>query len=314
MSKEESRQAITLLGRTVLTGKVLAVTGLHIGTSKEALEIGGVDMPVVRNPVDRAYDVDWNADGDFADTDALRGPERGYRVFRKDEPRPLVSGEWQDFLICFAPDGAVSVPPFKTNRKRFSRQQQAFVSDPRLNHCNGVIDTTKPWFGGNGMDPGKWEDNYGYNRDAVWMTEASEVAHFDRHTGAYRISFAPDSSDDRDAFADAREALASMWPLWRVEISKQGDVRTYQVRRAGDDWFAGRTVFPASPSVWLQTSGADRQTIGKRCKWGWLQHEKTRSGATWDFFHREPDAVPVGTPITDVITPRMLTDKVWWLE
>ena len=52
MSEEKGRQ-ITLCGRVVLTGQVVALTGLHIGTSKESLEIGGVDMQVVRNPVDR---------------------------------------------------------------------------------------------------------------------------------------------------------------------------------------------------------------------------------------------------------------------
>ncbi len=52
MSDEKGRK-VTLIGRVVVTGQVKAVTGLHIGTSKDALEIGGVDMPIVRNPVDR---------------------------------------------------------------------------------------------------------------------------------------------------------------------------------------------------------------------------------------------------------------------
>lgn len=52
MSEEKGRK-VTLIGRVVLTGQVKAVTGLHIGASKDALEIGGVDMPIVRNPVDR---------------------------------------------------------------------------------------------------------------------------------------------------------------------------------------------------------------------------------------------------------------------
>ena len=46
-------RSLTVLGRVVLTGQIRAVTGLHIGTSKEALEIGGLDMPVVRNPANR---------------------------------------------------------------------------------------------------------------------------------------------------------------------------------------------------------------------------------------------------------------------
>jgi CRISPR-associated protein Csm3 len=50
MSRPDS---INLYGRVILTGQVRAVSGLHIGTSKDVLEIGGVDMPVIRNPADR---------------------------------------------------------------------------------------------------------------------------------------------------------------------------------------------------------------------------------------------------------------------
>lgn len=37
----------------ILKGKIECVTGLHIGGSKEKLEIGGVDSPVIRNPQNR---------------------------------------------------------------------------------------------------------------------------------------------------------------------------------------------------------------------------------------------------------------------
>lgn len=39
------------LGNIVLKGKIKTITGLHIGGSKEKLEIGGVDSPVIRNPL-----------------------------------------------------------------------------------------------------------------------------------------------------------------------------------------------------------------------------------------------------------------------
>ena len=51
MSQKERQ--IKLYGRIILTGRIHALSGLHIGASKDALEIGGVDMPVIRNPVDR---------------------------------------------------------------------------------------------------------------------------------------------------------------------------------------------------------------------------------------------------------------------
>ncbi|HXK70756.1 MAG TPA: type III-A CRISPR-associated RAMP protein Csm3 [Caldisericia bacterium] len=42
-----------LLGKTILTGKIVCETGMHIGASKENIEIGAIDSPVVRDPVTR---------------------------------------------------------------------------------------------------------------------------------------------------------------------------------------------------------------------------------------------------------------------
>lgn len=42
---------VTLLGRVIISGKIRAVTGLHIGGSPGALAIGNVDLPVIRDPV-----------------------------------------------------------------------------------------------------------------------------------------------------------------------------------------------------------------------------------------------------------------------
>ncbi|MGQ9518144.1 MAG: type III-A CRISPR-associated RAMP protein Csm3 [Anaerolineae bacterium] len=46
---EEKR--VKLAGRVVISGKIIAKSGLHIGGSAGALAIGGVDMPVIRDPV-----------------------------------------------------------------------------------------------------------------------------------------------------------------------------------------------------------------------------------------------------------------------
>jgi len=45
--------AETLLGKIVIEGKIKCLTGLHIGASKENMEIGAVDSPVVRDPITR---------------------------------------------------------------------------------------------------------------------------------------------------------------------------------------------------------------------------------------------------------------------
>lgn len=49
MSKE-----IKLYGRVILTGNIMAKTGLHIGGSPSALAIGGLDLPVIRDTVTQA--------------------------------------------------------------------------------------------------------------------------------------------------------------------------------------------------------------------------------------------------------------------
>jgi len=41
------------LANVVIKGKMNVLTGLHIGGSKEKLEIGGVDSPVIRDPQTR---------------------------------------------------------------------------------------------------------------------------------------------------------------------------------------------------------------------------------------------------------------------
>lgn len=43
-----------LRGKVVLTGSIECVTGLHIGSSRDNLDIGGLDAPVLRDPLTRA--------------------------------------------------------------------------------------------------------------------------------------------------------------------------------------------------------------------------------------------------------------------
>ncbi len=42
---------VNLYGRVFITGNIRAVTGLHIGGGAGALEIGGVDSPIIRDPL-----------------------------------------------------------------------------------------------------------------------------------------------------------------------------------------------------------------------------------------------------------------------
>lgn len=48
-----NKSGAEFVGNFILRGKFECLTGLHIGGSKEKLDIGGVDSPVIRNPKDR---------------------------------------------------------------------------------------------------------------------------------------------------------------------------------------------------------------------------------------------------------------------
>jgi CRISPR-associated protein Csm3 len=47
---EDKKPSPEFKGSYIIRGKIHCLTGLHIGGSKEKLEIGGVDSPVIRNP------------------------------------------------------------------------------------------------------------------------------------------------------------------------------------------------------------------------------------------------------------------------
>ncbi len=42
-----------LLGKIIIEGKIIALTGLHVGGSSTGMEIGGVDSVVVRDSITR---------------------------------------------------------------------------------------------------------------------------------------------------------------------------------------------------------------------------------------------------------------------
>jgi len=49
MSEEEKK--LSFLGKILIKGDMEVCTGLHIGTSKDSVKIGGIDLPVVRDPL-----------------------------------------------------------------------------------------------------------------------------------------------------------------------------------------------------------------------------------------------------------------------
>ncbi len=83
---------VTLQGRVIIVGDIVAVTGMHIGGAAGALEIGGVDSPVIRNPLDnRPYLPGSSLRGKMRSlTERLHGSEQNFYVNRARGKEVLV--------------------------------------------------------------------------------------------------------------------------------------------------------------------------------------------------------------------------------
>jgi len=49
--KQDGRYFRHMLGRIIISGTILCKSGIHIGGSSDTIEIGGIDKPVIRNPI-----------------------------------------------------------------------------------------------------------------------------------------------------------------------------------------------------------------------------------------------------------------------
>ena len=80
--------SIQLQGKIFLTGDIKAVTGLHIGGDSDNLDIGGIDNPVIRNPLNRQP---------YIPGSSLRGKMRG--LLDRHLDRPLNRSVGQDVKV-----------------------------------------------------------------------------------------------------------------------------------------------------------------------------------------------------------------------
>lgn len=273
----------------------------HDGRNYSGFYYEGGDGDVVgsRHPTDRTYNNDFDGSGDYANID-INGDgdvddpferEVGYPVWKEGEPRPLVNADWMDAAIMFVPTGEAFFLEWARGRWVYSAVQRD-LSDAK---GNGVRDMSKFY---------KTNTQYGGSFRHE-NNVSTEVAHFDRHTGGWHITLGPDAIVDDDRFPDAQSALASVLPAYRVYVGRSGVVRTFRVQRRSDTYLDDQNVWPSTPSTWIDTSSGRGNPIWRRCRLGSLHADHGS-----DNYRLEP----VGRPITGVVTERMLTDRIWWID
>jgi len=282
-------------------------SGLFYQSFRETAASDTAALTKSLNPADRVYQVDWNGNGTISGADASRGPEDAWYQLRQGEVRPLINGEWGDFAIVFRPDGRAEFPPMKCNRRWYAWDQGC----PKMASGTGPNDR---FAFANGCGASDMAKNWSYHTSDntlcmyPWVIPNGESIHYARHTSAAFITLAPDSLDDRDSFGSAVEALRSMMPMVRVKVNLSGTVEVVPVRW-NDSVLAeavamGGTPWPATPAVWN-----DPVQLDAEYRYGWLN--ESGAPAYQALYTR---VKPRGRPITDQVSPEMLSQRIWWID
>jgi prepilin-type N-terminal cleavage/methylation domain-containing protein len=205
-------------------------------------------------------------------------------LYEAGTPRPLIDGTWRDMSIMFLSSGEVQWGGTMPGRHCWLYTNN--ISSPAwkrgaAERCNGVFTT-----GG-----------------IVKQHYESESGNFERDSGGFFVTLAPDVETDQDVFPTAKAALDSLMPAYRIFVSVLGEVRVIMVSRTAK-LPVGTAPFPATESWWRTGTnmktyfGQDRLVTGTV-----LDASSTGIG----------ESLPHG-PITDFLTTDMLTNRSVWIK
>jgi hypothetical protein len=261
------------------------------GTSKtqSGITIATADPEPIgsMNPVARVLD-HWSVGQGNNIYNAITIPSNpgGATLYAADTPRPVVNSDWRDCSLVFLSSGEVRWGFWMPTR------HGAWMTD-------GVTQTTAVPVKRGVHDRSNGVQG-GYIGAVNQHTQAMN-GNFDRDTGGWFITLAPDSPDDKDRFESAEDAPDSISPMYRVFISRLGEVKVVPVSRRPD--FNGTTAFPPNAAWWRSASNMQRYFPADRH----VDYSVVGPyGEGW--------GVVQGRPITDFVTPQMLSERQVWMK
>lgn len=241
-----------------------------------------------RQPSDRLIMDDKNGDG-WLDTADFASPVQ-FPLWRQGDPRPLINGDWQDFMIVFRPDGTAWTSWMALRHScsnGVSSSSNIMFYDPSL--------MAAPVTWGAPADPTKRNFLELGPGDMAAKNSAYEATSYPRRSGFNYITLGPDlAQPDLDTYSSAAAALRSLLPLYRVGVSPYGEVVVVKV---------GTTKPPGKTYDTAITGGGWNAQATTDAHWSnymLVNNDATRS---WR-----------GTPISDIVTPDMLADRKWWWQ
>ncbi len=201
--------------------------------------------------------------------------EGGVKIFAQGAGRPLVNAEWLDYVIEFRPDGSVVEGP------RFRARIQSALQ-------HGAHGGVAPY--GDLGDMSGWPANPAWFSfgDPTRRDYVGPMVSYQSVTGWWSITLGPDAERDSDAYGDAREALTSLMPAYRVMVNRLGEVRVMRISNSSPKGVA----LDATITNW-QDSTRTRQYY-------------QRNIAT------NADGTRRSVPAVGFLTYEMLRDNRWW--
>ena len=206
----------------------------------------------------------------------------GTRIFTAGKGRPLVNGNWLDYCIRFNPDGTVEEGAQMA--LRFSSYGSKGASNQAAGGANTGGTGTYGDFGdlsGRQGITGGWQTGWEWPMTNYW-----------RHTGRLAITLCPDAASDTDRFASAQEAVASLWPAYRVMVNRLGLVEVVKVKPA----------LPAGATFDSTIASSDWNGSGAKLANYYKYHYATNADGTLR-----------AKPVSDALTTALLTSRNWWL-
>lgn len=234
--------------------------------------------------LDRWIDGQQGEDSDGSAPFAPPAVPDGDPLYAAGDPRPLVDASWRDMSVMFLSSGEVqwggTMPGRHCDLYRNNRSSTPYKRGA-AERCNGIFTKT----------------------GLVNQRYQAETGTFDRDSGGFFITLAPDAENDQDIFPTAKAALDSIMPMYRVFVSVLGEVRVIAVSRI-PKLPAGSVQFPTIESWWRTGSnmrlyfGQDRLVTGTK-----LDSNSTGIG--------NPDG---HGPITSFLTTDMLLNRSVWIK
>ncbi len=206
-------------------------------------------------------------------------------ILPKGQGRPLVNGDWLDCVLLFMPDGSCMRQDWMQMRHAFG---QSDYSGPAY-YFNLTTSHTIQLLGPGDMCNGSYTG--WMNGTALPYNNLFEATDYDNVTGMYYITLGPDAADDRVDFPSAASALASMMPMYRVGVSRQGEV---QIIKVSADMPLGTALDPKwQTRIW--TTGG----VGTNGYWN-----NTALSAAGEPLE----------PAETFVTPAMMSNMQWWVD